>query len=619
MNRRLGFAVLWGAIFILASVPVWLTLPKPEGAHAITSALQITDKGERAITLPMARQTPGSWGHYRFEFDSDFGSDIDSYPASDTATPKYLFIPLLSQRAMITLNGTPIDDTQNRTVMVGLASGVPAMIPLPETLVNDGQNVIDLRLQSVGLIPAYLSPLYVGSADQLSSHYRLRVFVLEYLKLMVPAGQLLIALVVLMVWLYRPQDPLFGWLAVTLLLSMVTYLGMAQDLIPQLVTLMPYFSMTGSAAAIAMVVVVLLIAGRPPPRWLQWLAFALPASSVLLALSGVLPPKLGVVLVSAPTNILGLLVSLVILGWAAMRHHLKEAWLLLLPMLMAVIAGIHDFAMVLSLLDGPLFLSVYYRPLLLIGFAMILMRRLGISLSTLDDVNAYLTQRLAEREHELERLYEEERREAAQRVRGEERQRLTRDLHDGLSGHLVSIIALSEQEQAASIERTAREALDDLRLVIHSLDITDNELPLALSSLRERLERQLKRLNIELDWSIAQLPEIAGVTPTHALSILRILQEAITNAVKHGRASRIVVRGNKGENGDGNAHERAVISVENDGQPFPHNPSRNGNGLNNMRRRMNQLNGTVEIMPLEQGTRLTLGLPLQLPDVSSRP
>lgn len=598
MSRLLGFSILWGFIAILATIPLWLTLPEPEGAVAITQALQLHEDGEQQITLPRARQTPGSWRHYRMTFKAD--------PTSE----QYLFIPVLSQRAIIALNGAHIDDTENRTTMVGLASGISALISLPPSLLKEGNNVIDVQLQSVGLIPAYLSRLYVGSREQLGSHYRVRVFVLEYLKLMVPAGQLLIALVVLVVWLYRPRDPLFGWLTLLLMLSMVTYLGMMRDLIPHLVKLMPYFSMIGSAAAIIMVIVVLLIAGRPPPAWLRWMPLALPGSCILLGLSGVIPAATLVLLVSAPLNIFGLLISLVILVWAALRYRLEEAAMLLLPMLMAVLSGIHDFSMVLSLLDGPVSLSVYYRPLLLIGFAMILMRRLGISLARLDDVNVYLTHKLNEREQELARLHKEERRKAAQQVRGEERQRLTRDLHDGLSGHLVTIIALSEQEHANTIEGSAREALDDLRLVIHSLDIRDDELPLALSGLRERLERQLKRLGIELDWSIVRLPDIANASPTQALNILRILQEAITNAIKHANPSRIVVHGSESEDG------QALILVENDGQPFPHSADRGGNGLNNMRRRIRQLSGEIQIEPLPNGTRVRVLLPLRLPDAT---
>src|SRR5690606_25991785 len=143
------------------------------------------------------------------------------------------------------------------------------------------------------------------------------------------------------------------------------------------------------------------------------------------------------------------------------------------------------------------------------------------------------------------RLHEKEQLRTADAVREEERQRLMRDLHDGLSGNLVSIIALAEQPEPerAAIEQAAREALDDLRLVINSLDIGDRDLPLALASFRERLAPRLRRVGVELDWSMEQLPEVSGVTPSSALAVLRILQEGVTNALKHGPARRIAIRG----------------------------------------------------------------------------
>lgn len=599
MTRTLGLAVLWILLALLASVPLWLTLPQPD-LPAITEVQRLDDGVWVPATLPQARRKAGGWEHYRVTFELD---DTDG---------RYLFIPVVSQRAIVELDGERIADTEHRTTMIGLASGVPALIPLPPRLLRAGHNTLDLHLQSMSLVPGYLSPLYIGSAKQLAPYYRGRVFLQEYLRLMVPAGQLLIALVVCVLWLYRPREALFGWLTLLLLTSMFIYLGMIWDVLGFPLGLLPYMHMTGSAASAILVITVLLIAGLTPPRWLKAAAVVVPLLCMAVGISGVVPPAQLVRLVNAPLNMLGLGVSTLLAGWAALRRRSSEAWLLLPPLLFTLIAALHDFAVINARLDGPFFLSVYYRPLLMIGIAMILVRRLGLSLNQLDDVNAYLSTRLRERERELERLHEEDRREAARRALSDERARLTADLHDGLSGHLASIIALSERERSPQVAHAAREALDDLRLVIHSLDIEDGELPVALAGLRERLERQLKRSGVELHWSMARLPEISGVTPSHALNVLRILQEAVTNAVRHGQATRIDVIGDQDD------HGQARIVVRNDGVSFPRHSNRTGKGLPNMRRRIRQLNGAIEIEPLDDGTRLTVLLPLQLPTPAER-
>ena len=75
------------------------------------------------------------------------------------------------------------------------------------------------------------------------------------------------------------------------------------------------------------------------------------------------------------------------------------------------------------------------------------------SFDQLDRSNETLNAKLAEREAELAALARQEQIEAARLVRAQERRRLTHDLHDGISGHLVSIIALSERAESGPSSR----------------------------------------------------------------------------------------------------------------------------------------------------------------------
>ncbi|HYD76489.1 sensor histidine kinase [Ramlibacter sp.] len=596
--RRL--AACLGALLLLAvaTSPYWLELPRPRGALEVATAVLVDASG----APPVAVDLPHSWPRRAGELDYQLNFELAAVPPE----PLYLFIPMLAQRAVVSIGGHQLADTGNRARMIGVSSGVAALVVLPADRLVPGHNTVDIRLATVGLMPGYLSAAYVGTSGQLGPAYRLRIFLLEHLRLMVLAAQLLIIVAVLMACLYRPREPLFLWLLALLVTTMAGYAGLFVDLHPRVPTLMPYAFFTSLAGTGMLSIVALLINGTPPPRLLQAATVFVPAACMLLAASGLVPPFGLVLAVGAPLMILSLLATAAICIWGAWRKRVQEARLMLVPLLLLAIAAVHDGAVAARVLDGPVFLAMYYRPLLMVGIAVILMRRLGVSLRWLDEANANLARRLAEREQELERLHAEDRVEAAERARSEERQRLTADLHDGLSGHLASIVALAEREGVAAIERTAREALDDLRLVIHSLDIGDRELPVALGDFRDRLARQLKRLGIELEWSIARLPEISGVTPAHALNVLRIVQEAVTNAIRHGRAARIVIRGGP------QAPAGACIVVENDGAPFASQPG--GRGLENMRRRAAQLGGAIAIEAWEAGgARLTLSLPLELP------
>jgi signal transduction histidine kinase len=319
-----------------------------------------------------------------------------------------------------------------------------------------------------------------------------------------------------------------------------------------------------------------------------------------------------VALLNVPVLVVSFMIGTAIVGWAAFRRANGDARLMLPAYFLVCCFLVHDIWQIFHPTTHSLSLMTpYVRPVFLGAVIVVLMRRLATSLDRVDRANETLQLRLAERETELASLHQVERREAARLVREHERQRLTRDLHDGISGHLVSIIAMSEQgNDTGPIEQAARQALDDLRLVIYSLDLGDSELPLALANFRERLTPQLRRMGVEFDWSTANMPEVSGVTPANALIVLRILQEGITNALKHGPARKIVVRATSDS-------EAFSLIVENDGCPYTVGEC--GRGLDNMRRRAAQLQGSITINRGQEGTRLTLTLPRNLPAFQDQP
>jgi len=593
VSQRWTWFVLAALLAVAASTPLWLELPLPRDALVIADAVYTEQGGAPArVALPYAQGRHRAQGHYRVAFD------LSGAPPQ----PLYLFIPLVNYRAVIALDGEVVLDTAAVSLSIpGITLGVSALAPLPGPLAA-GRHVIDIQLESPGISRGYLSALYVGTADQVAPYHRLRGLVFEDARMMVLAWQLLLALATLVAWIYRPQERLYGWLFLLQAVSTASYAGLLKDVVPGVVFhWLPYAFMASMASVFILHVIALMVNGARPPRWLQACVVAVPAACMLATALGLAPVRVMVGGVTAPLIVLSPLVTVAISAWGALKG-VHESRLLLAPLCFYAAAALHDGAMVAGWVDAPVFLSLYYRQLLIVAIAVILMRRLGMSLMRLDGANALLTRRLAEREAELSRLHEDERMEAARRVRSEERDRLTVDLHDGLSGHLASIIALAEREQSAGIERTAREALDDLRVVIHSLEVGDRELVAALAGLRERLERQLKRLGVGLEWSMARLPEIAGITPTFALGVLRIVQEAVTNAVRHGPASRIAVRGGANAQGD------AVIVIDNDGVPYAPG-ARSGCGVDNMTRRAALLGGVLRIEALAEGTRVMLTLP----------
>jgi signal transduction histidine kinase len=215
---------------------------------------------------------------------------------------------------------------------------------------------------------------------------------------------------------------------------------------------------------------------------------------------------------------------------------------------------------------------------------------------------------------------EEERARAAALAR--ERTRLMRDLHDGLGGQLVSIVAMSERDSASTpIGEAARAALKDLRLVIDSMDDIGGDLMLALGSWRERAMAQLRPHDIALDWhAVPQgLPLHPELRPWHVVQIVRLLDEALTNAVKHAAARRIKVDIELLT--DASGYACGCITVEDDGKGFSLAPDgtaadrgTTGRGLRNMQSRAARCGAELELMSGAGGTRVRLTLPRRFPD-----
>lgn len=202
-----------------------------------------------------------------------------------------------------------------------------------------------------------------------------------------------------------------------------------------------------------------------------------------------------------------------------------------------------------------------------------------------------------------------------ERALAEERQRLLRDMHDGIGSSLIFAIKAIEQKRFDLDEasKVLRDCLDELRLVIDSLDPMGNDLVALLATLRYRLSHRLDGAGIELEWSVADVPPLPWLNAPEALDVLRIVQEAVANAIKHagGRKLRIAVERNDGVDGQATG---VVVLVEDDGQGLVVEQSPDGRGMMHMRQRAARLGATLEFVrsPLG-GLGVCLHLPLEAP------
>jgi two-component system sensor histidine kinase DegS len=191
----------------------------------------------------------------------------------------------------------------------------------------------------------------------------------------------------------------------------------------------------------------------------------------------------------------------------------------------------------------------------------------------------------------------------------EERNRLARDIHDGLGASLSSLIIQSEyllqlahdeklKKEIGELKASAEESIEELR---RSLRMMREDFE--LTQVVDEYVRTL-RDRTQLDISFQKSGLEPRLPPDAQLTLFRVLQEALSNCARHAGAKKVDVTLEYGEN-------RLVLAVRDDGKGFNPDAPRPGHyGLLNMRERARKSHGDLFIESAEgRGTTVRLAMP----------
>ncbi len=192
----------------------------------------------------------------------------------------------------------------------------------------------------------------------------------------------------------------------------------------------------------------------------------------------------------------------------------------------------------------------------------------------------------------------------------QERQRLMQDMHDGLGSSLISALRVVEHNKmdASELAEVLKGCIDDLKLAIDSMEPLDDNLLLLLATLRFRLGPRLENAGIKLIWQVEEIPDLPWLDPKNALHILRILQEAFANIIKHTNATEVRMATMT----DGNA---VVVAVSDNGLGFDLERAlkSGGMGLSGQKSRAAALGGVISWRSDAAGSCVSLRLPISQP------
>lgn len=214
------------------------------------------------------------------------------------------------------------------------------------------------------------------------------------------------------------------------------------------------------------------------------------------------------------------------------------------------------------------------------------------------------------RRQELERELAQANEQIRNLIKGEERMRIARDLHDTL-GHTLSLITLKSQLveklaakdpvkaqlEAREIQNTSRAALRQVRELVS--DMRTATLP------EELLEAQIILESADIELVSTGNPKLEGISDLAHNILSLCLREAVTNVVKHSQASQCRIDIESLDN-----EWRLLVADNGIGLKGKDDGASGSNGLKGMAERLSLIGGTIEAVSEPQGTKLNIRVPI---------
>ena len=528
-------------------------------------------------------------------------------PAWPKGEPLMVFAPRTTGLAWkLMVDGRAIADNLDDWRMTWIR---PVAATVPAALLDPGQALqIDLLVAYDVRSGHALTRVLVGPESAVEGHLKWR----EAIQFTMPQACSVVLLVLggffISVWAARRRDGaplLLGLASVPWSVCNLQYvLPRADD-----PTLERWYNGIVIVSVVWFMWLVYLFALRTYPRRLRWAEWSMSVYVLVMSIVALPNPGLlddeGLVFLIANDGVAAAVTVLICV--LAVRSQSTELRVIALALLVALGAGTHDIALLAGWTPPHhIYVLPYAGVLVFCSFLFAVQRRYVHAIQAHEALSESLSQRLAEREAQLVENHRRLRELEREQTVTAERQRLMRDMHDGLGSVLTSsLVAVERGEvQPERMVEILRECVDELRIVIDSLAPGEQDLVAVLATLRFRMERRLNAADLQLEWDIEDLPAVPWLGPSEVMHVLRILQEVLANVMKHARAKCVRIS-MKVDGGD------VEIRCTDDGCGFDSGTTWPGRGLRSISQRCEILGARLQLASSStKGSEFCMRLPV---------
>ena len=564
---------------------------------------------------------PHRWGKDLAGFDGQAQYRLEVDIDTPGQQPWCLLLPHVVMNAAFAVNSVPIGNNGgDMEPPLSRNWHRPLLGCFPATLLHPGSNTIELRVAAYANRFGQVSQLHLGTEAAVVPVYKRLMWAFQTIHAIGSALLVVLALVIGFLW-WRRRNPAWFWFAVTSLCWAISGLNIVVESPPMPTRLWEWLMQSSIGLVPIFMTLFLHRLQNRTPVGRERLILGI---SLAFCLTLLLCPLNWFFTVTDLWHGFAILIVTYAVAQVGLHYWRTRSWeflVILISMGVILLFGIHDMAMQVS--PNPeksVFLLNFSVPAFLLVISMLLVNQFVVAARTAETLNQTLEQRIEQAQREIERNYRQILALEQEKWATEERSRITRDLHDGLGGLTTHIVLLADlgqrntnveksKEALAAIANMAREAVAEIRGVMHSLDRPDNDWATLAAEWRHWGQYLTAPHNLEWRFETQIDPTAAPTTTQENLNLFRLYREALTNVIKHAQAHRVAVSLQV-------TPQQVVLKVCDDGVGLPDKGPTNtgvphsGRGLAGMHCRVGELGGTVRVEQGEvQGTQVVVTLP----------